>query len=138
MTIEQAKRSLSRIPSLERRIEYKQREVERIEALIERVTPVFRQDVLQGGRKGSIDDNIDKLSAARESLNQLLGELAECWKVVNARLSKIEDEKLQQILVLRYVEERKWEDVAEALHYECSWVQRKARVALREYARKSN
>jgi DNA-directed RNA polymerase specialized sigma subunit len=135
MTIEQAKRSLSRIPSLERRIEYKQREVERIEALIERVTPVFRQDVLQGGRKGSIDDNIDKLSAARESLNQLLGELAECWKVVNARLSKIEDEKLQQILVLRYIEEMEWKDVAAAMHYSESTVLRQNRKALRAYAR---
>lgn len=108
---------------IDRRIDRKTEERERIQAKLE----AGRASNLSGMPRGGRYDWTDTAARVTDIDAEIAAEIAELCRIkreVNAAIDAVEDSRYRHILELRYRNYRSWEEIAEALQYDLRYVYR--------------
>lgn len=129
-----AKEYLSQLLNLERLIEAKRLECERLDAMSKKVS-----STLSDCKVESSHDN-DKMAVIVIHVIELKKDISEQMKVyaeLQAKISKeidaIEDMRYRSLLIMRYITGLKFGEISEKMNYGTRWVLILHREALREF-----
>ena len=118
MTIVEKQRYLSRYRSLERQITRETEELVRWRSLAEKITPSV-SDTPRARRDGSrVEYAVEKIIVWEERLNGHLAELIELRGEIERAVLKLDDERCQRLLVLRYIDGLTWVAISDEMGYE--------------------
>ena len=109
---------------LEREYEKKQKEVGNIS--------VSNSEIKSNKIISNVENKAIDLFNLEEKIKSHNIEIDEARKEIADIINQIEEENLRDVLRLRYLEFRKWEDIAYILHYSSRHTRRKHNEALRE------
>ena len=118
-----AKEYLMRAWQIDRRIEAKIEERDRLRAKLE----AGRMSRITGMPRGGSGDWTDAVSRVVELDRQIGAEIVALCAIkreVNAAIDAVEPTRLREVLALRYRNYMRWEEIAERLRYDERWVRR--------------
>lgn len=78
--------------------------------------------VQTSGAKDTLGETVVKIIALKDDINARIDELVDMKKDAFNRIGKIPDLDQQNILIGRYIQLKKWEDISEELNYSMQWV----------------
>ena len=78
--------------------------------------------VQTSGPKDTLGETIVKIMSLEEDINTRIDELVSMKKEAFSMISKIPDLDQQNVLIGRYIQLKKWEDISEELNYSMQWV----------------
>jgi DNA-directed RNA polymerase specialized sigma subunit len=140
-----AKEYLSQAIWLDRKINNKLEQKERLESLTQKVTVDITQEKVSCPKTTSPMENaIVKLIDLSHEINEDIDRLVDLKKEISETISKVEDNIYQLILEMRYINGKSWDDVSRCMGYDRRWVLRLHGRALKEidkilkYATKSH
>ena len=94
---------------LEREYEKKQKEVGNIS--------VSNSEIKSNSVVSNVENKAIELISLKNNIDLHNIKIEELKKEISCVISRVEDENLRDLLRLRYIEFRKWEDIAYILHY---------------------
>lgn len=113
-----AKEYLNGIRRLDLRLKTKEAEFSRLEQDITTLKGIdYSKDRVDGGAGGDMGDNIARLIDLQTVLNEEWDELIRRREEARKMIKAMPDEKHLTILLLRYVNNRSWNEIAEFMHY---------------------
>ena len=128
-----AKEYLRQYRYIDRSVEAKLERIERLRALAERRTAAYGQSGGGGGRSpDSRMDVVARLVDAQRELDQEIAQLLDTKAGIEAAIARLPDERMRAMLEMRYLQGRKWDDIAAALGYCRDNVLRLHRAALKK------
>lgn len=117
-------------------VEYLHEEIERLEELNMRVSPVYGTEVVQTSAvHDRMTARIVKIEKVKEVYEQALSRYLEIWLEAERAVSALPETVYRRVLRLRYIDGRKWRDVAQTAHYseaQCYRYHDEALFALRQ------
>ena len=117
--VDEVKEYLNKIRYIDNEINAKEEIKQR---MYERLTSVkatqYREIDVQGGIRKTSEDRIIEYIEYSEQINELIDELIKLKMTVVEQIEQIDDGLYRTILTERYVNNRKWDDVAEIMGYE--------------------
>ena len=113
-----AKQFLARAYWLDRRIEKKTEEIERMRSRLERITAQIT-DMPRGGSGGDWTDLVAKVHEQEEAIRGEIAELVEVKKQIAAAIAAVEEPRYRTLLELRYRNYLSFERIAVEMNY--SW-----------------
>lgn len=78
--------------------------------------------VQTSGPKDTLGETIVKIMSFEEDINTRIDELVTIKKEAFSMINRIPDLDQQNILIGRYIQLKKWEDISEELNYSMQWV----------------
>lgn len=78
--------------------------------------------VQTSGAKDTLGETIVKIVALEDDINARIDELVSMKQEAFAMINRIPDLDQQNILIGRYIQLKKWEDISEELNYSMQWV----------------
>lgn len=78
--------------------------------------------VQTSGPKDTLGETIAKIMSLEDDINTRIDELVTMKKEAFSMISKVPDLDQQNVLVGRYIQLKKWEDISEELNYSMQWV----------------
>lgn len=129
-----AKEYLSQAIWLDRIINNKLEQKQRLEALAQRVTVDFTQERVSGGLRTTspMEDATVKLIDLSHEINDDIDRLIDLKREILNTINEIDDFRYKLILEMRYINGKDWDDVASNLGYDTRWVMRLHGKALKE------
>lgn len=113
-----AKEYLMRIRLWDARIEASQKEIDMLMAMVTRVTPVLKDDVVSSsGSQDKLGDAVAKIADLREKINQDIDTLVDMKKAALGLLQKVNKAEYYTILHKRYFEFQTLERISCDMHY---------------------
>ena len=109
---------------LEREYEKKQKEVGNIS--------VSNSEIKSNKIVSNVENKAIELISLKNNIDLHNIKIEEIKKEISCIISKFEDENLRDLLRLRYLEFRKWKDIAYILHYSDKHIFKKYNEALKE------
>lgn len=97
-------------------------EIEELEALSVYASP--RLSVSGSGISDKIGNNAAKIADKQKELDCLIEKSLKLMDEIEACINRVENVRLNYILTERYINCRKWEDIAEELNTDLRWVHR--------------
>ena len=83
----------------------------------------LKQDKVQtSGPKNTLEETITKIIALEDDINARIDELVDMKKDAFNRIGKIPDLDQQNVLIGRYIQMKKWEDLAAEFEYTTQWL----------------
>ena len=83
----------------------------------------LKQDKVQtSGPKNSLEETICKIDELERTINARIDELVSMKQEAFTMINRIPDLDQQNILIGRYIQLKKWEDISEELNYSMQWV----------------
>lgn len=83
----------------------------------------LKQDKVQtSGPKNSLEETICKIDELEAKINARIDELVSMKQEAFTMINRIPDLDQQNILIGRYIQLKKWEDISEELNYSMQWV----------------
>lgn len=129
-----AKTYLKQIRLLDKRIDDGLEELERLNALLTRVTSALGGEVVSGSKDpDKMTVNTDKVIKLRKMLNRLVDKYVDIKQEATELLSQVENPVHYQILHGRYVLYKTWEQIADEIGYTYQWTCQLHGVALLEF-----
>jgi len=123
--MESAKEYLLSIKRYDTIIDAKQREIDDLYALITRVTPVLKTDVVSGsGSQDKIGNAIAKITDLQAELNRDIDHFVDLKREAAAKLGKVTRAEYYEILHKRYFEYQSLEQIAVSMNYTYRWIRR--------------
>lgn len=123
--MESAKEYLLSIKRYDTIIDAKQREIDDLYALITRVTPVLKTDVVSGGgNQDKIGNAIAKITDLQNELNRDIDHFVDLKREAAAKLGKVTRAEYYEILHKRYFEYQSLEQIAVSMNYTYRWIRR--------------
>ena len=126
-----AKQFLARAYWLDRRIEKKTEEIERMRSRLERITAQIT-DMPRGGSGGDWTDLVAKVHEREEAIRGEIAELVEVKKQIAEVIAAVEEPRYRTLLELRYRNYLSFERIAVEMNYSWRHVIRLHDEALRE------
>lgn len=126
-----AKQFLARAYWLDRRIEKKTEEIERMRSRLERITAQIT-DMPRGGSGGDWTDLVAKVHEREEAIRGEIAELVEVKKQIAEVIAEVEEPRFRTLLELRYRNYLSFERIAVEMNYSWRHVIRLHDEALRE------
>lgn len=126
-----AKQFLARAYWLDRRIEKKTEEIERMRSRLERITAQIT-DMPRGGSGGDWTDLVAKVHEREEAIRGEIAELVEVKKQIAVAIAAVEEPRYRTLLELRYRSYLSFERIAVEMNYSWRHVIRLHDEALRE------
>ena len=126
-----AKQFLARAYWLDRRIEKKTEEIERMRSRLERITAQIT-DMPRGGSGGDWTDLVAKVHEREEAIREEIAELVEVKKQIAVAIAAVEEPRYRTLLELRYRNYLSFERIAVEMNYSWRHVIRLHDEALRE------
>ncbi|MDK2919755.1 MAG: hypothetical protein PWQ37_2488 [Candidatus Petromonas sp.] len=128
-----AKEYLSQAIWLDRKINNKLEQKERLESLTQKVTVDITQEKVSCTKMTSPMENaIVKLIDLSHEINDDIDKLVDLKKEILETINKVNDITCQVLLEMRYICGKSWEDVASAMGYDRSTIFRIHGKALKE------
>lgn len=117
-------------------IESKQDEIKQLEVLAEYVSPG-----IESGGGGSASDKVGKLAAKiadeKDKLNQQIEELVNLKTEIKSCIAWIDNKRYRFVLTERYINCKRWNEIAEDNHYSVRSVHYLHQNALNAFGRKN-
>ena len=126
-----AKQFLARAYWLDRRIEKKTEEIERMRSRLERITAQIT-DMPRGGSGGDWTDLVAKVHEREEAIRGEIAELVEVKRQIAEVIAAVEEPRYRTLLELRYRNYLSFERIAVEMNYSWRHVIRLHDEALRE------
>ena len=83
----------------------------------------LKQDKVQtSGPKNTLEETITKIMSLEDDINTRIDELVTMKKEAFSMISKVPDLDQQNVLVGRYIQLKKWEDLAAEFEYTTQWL----------------
>ena len=83
----------------------------------------LKQDKVQtSGPKNTLEETITKIIDLEAKINARIDELVSMKQEAFTMINRIPDLDQQNILIGRYIQLKKWEDISEELNYSMQWV----------------
>lgn len=117
MTNQEKKNELKKYGNLNKDIDRKLSELERIKAMCTRMTTAFSDMPRTPGIK-TREDLYIKLADLADEINADVDRYVDMRSSVVRIIKTVDDSQLQRLLMLRYVDEMNWDDVAEEMKYD--------------------
>ncbi len=119
------KEYLSQYGQLNREIDRLLEEKARWMALALRATPSLSEEPKGGGRPGGrIPAAVEKIAEWEEKINEKIDRLVKLRQEIEERVRCIPDPKQREVLLRRYVQGQKWEQIAVQMNLDYRWVLR--------------
>ena len=129
-----AKTYLNQIQLLDNKINDGIEDMERLNALLTRVTSAMGGEVVSSSKSpDKMTDIVDKIIKLRENLKRNVDKYVALKQETTELLSQIESPVHYQILYSRYVLYRTWEQIADEIGYTYQWTCQLHGVALLEF-----
>ena len=79
-------------------------------------------EVQTSGPKNALEETIAKIDTLERKINARIDELVSMKQEAFTMINRIPDLDQQNILIGRYIQLKKWEDISEELNYSMQWV----------------
>lgn len=128
-----AKEYLSQVHRLNQMIDIKLEEVSSLRSLASRVTTAFGQEKIQTTKKQSpMEDVIVRLMDLENEVNGDIDSLIELKEEVIENINKIDNGNLRLLLIMRYIYNKDWKDIADNMLYDVRTIYRFHKLGLKE------
>lgn len=131
------KEYLSQCMYIDKEIKSLQSEYSDIKDTITLTSGGYESDLVTRTRNNSTEEKmvarIDKMMVYWEEINQKIDEKVDLKMKISMEIDKVKNDTHRQILKMRYVSLKNWEEIAASLNYEISWVYRLHGSALVEF-----
>lgn len=135
----EVKEYLSSLRFAEKMIEIKLEKIEETRELALRVNQALNPVKVQGGqRKNIVEEVAIKVAGLTQQLEKQVDEYKELQKNVIDLISVVPNDTQREILDLRYVHFKKWEDIAEIMSYDRRQITRLHYKGLQEIVKTIN
>lgn len=118
-----AKRYLQQIRRLDTKINRDIEELHRLKAMVTKITPTLKPDVVSGGSsQDKLSDAVAKIVDLEAEIDREIDCFVDARKAVIATIDKVEDARLHTVLNMRYVHFKTWEQIACHMGRSYQWV----------------
>ena len=122
-TTNEAKKYLERIKWLDVLIDSKLEELEKLNSLVKRITPVMSAaSGAGGGNQDRLGDTVAKIVDMRNEIDKATDVFIDMKREAIALLERIERPEYYQVLHKRYIQYKSLENIAVELNYSWRWV----------------
>lgn len=119
----QAKGYLSQIRKTDRLINRLNGTVATLRSSLTSIGSQLREDKVQAsGPKNTLEETIAKIIDLEANINARIDELVSMKQEAFIMINRIPDLDQQNVLIGRYIQLKKWEDISEELNYSMQWV----------------
>lgn len=130
-----AKEYLSQLINLERLIEAKRLECERLDAMSKKVTSVLSDCKVDSSHSDRNEDVIIRVIELKKDISEKMKAYVKLQAEISKEIDEIENVRYRSLLIMRYVNCLKFEEISEKMHYGTRWVLVLHREALKEFDR---
>lgn len=127
---------LNRARNAQRELDALRERVEYWRAEAERCTASYGPDTPGGGASDRRAELVARIVDAQREIDARIGEIAAAEREALALIERLDDERARTLLLLRYVDNLTWRQVAERMHYCREHVEKMHRQALESLAAK--
>lgn len=131
MTNKDKKAWLKRYSAIDRQIKNKTDELSMWRSRATKITPTY-SGLPKGGGGDRIQTAVDNICRLEDEINAEIDRLIITRAEINEAIAKVEDERLREVLTLRYIQGKSWEWIAVEMHYNYRWVTKLHGKALSE------
>jgi predicted transcriptional regulator len=131
MTNKEKKAWLKRYTAIDRQIKNKTDELSMWRSRATKITPTY-SGLPKGGGGDRIQTAVDNICRLEDEINAEIDRLIITRAEINEAIAKVEDERLREVLTLRYIQGKSWEWIAVEMHYNYRWVTKLHGKALSE------
>lgn len=117
MTTEEVKAYLWQAYKLDKRLQREKRKLDKLRSSVEYRSPSFEGNGSGCGGADKLGDAVTRIIERSERVDELAAEYAKKYEEVEKCIRAIEDDALEEVLELRYLQYMKWEEIANAMHY---------------------
>lgn len=112
------KKYLQQIRLYDSRINTKLEELHHLKEMVLRITPTLKDDVVSGGggSQDKLADAVTKIVDLEEEVNRDIDRYVSAKQEISNTLEKISDPDQLQVLHMRYVQYKAWEQIACDMH----------------------
>lgn len=118
MTNKEKKEWLKRYGELDTEINSLLREQESWRALLLRITPAYTQTAKGSSDPHSKENVIARIAELEDEINETIDKRLDVRAEINAAIERVQSDRQRTLLRMRYIEGKKWDDIAEAMHYD--------------------
>lgn len=120
---QQAKEYFSQIRKTDRLINRLDSTIATLRSSLTSTGSQLKQDKVQtSGPKNTLEETITKIIDLEAKINARIDELVSMKQEAFTMINRIPDLDQQNILIGRYIQLKKWEDISEELNYSMQWV----------------
>jgi hypothetical protein len=130
-----AKEYLSQLINLERLIETKRLECERLDAMSKKVTSVLSDCKVDSSHSDRNEDVIIRVIELKKDISEQMKVYAELQAKISKEIDAIKDIRYRNLLIMRYMNGLKFREISEKMSYGTRWVLILHREALKEFDR---
>lgn len=112
---------LKRYGAVDKRIDQECEELAKWNCRATKVTPTY-SDMPKGGETSDkVQTSVEEMDEIREQLNADMKELTKIKVEIMGAIKTVNDETLQNVLIMRYISGKTWEQIAVDMHYSYQW-----------------
>lgn len=130
-----AKEYLSQLINLERLIEAKRLECERLDAMSKKVTSVLSDCKVDNSDRVANEDIVIRVIELKKDISEQMKVYAELQAKISKEIDAIKDIRYRSLLIMRYMNGLKFREISEKMSYGTRWVLILHREALKEFDR---
>lgn len=120
---QQAKEYFAQIRKTDRLIQRLTGTVETLRSSLTSIGCELKQDKVQtSGPKNTLEETIAKIIDLEADINHRIDELVSMKQEAFSMINRIPDLDQQNILIGRYIQLKKWEDISDELNFSMQWV----------------
>jgi transcriptional regulator with XRE-family HTH domain len=123
---------LNQARSLDKRIDSKLEQVERLRSLAERTTTVLSWTPKGNSNENRTEYCIQKIWELEKEINADIDDLIDKKREIASVINTVQDDQHRMLLEHRYLCCKTWEDIAKAMSYDLRWIYRMHGRALQE------
>lgn len=132
-----AKEYLRQLVSIERLIQVKTTERERLMALATKVTSALNDCKVETSPDNTKTQNIIiKMAELREEIEEQVSRYIALYRKIEEEIDDIEDDRYKLLLIMRYMRSASFSDIADKLGYEKRWTLVLHKRALKDFEKR--
>lgn len=132
-----AKEYLNQLTSIEKLIQVKTTERERLMALATKVTSALNDCKVETSPDNTKTQNIIiKMAELREEIEEQASRYTSLYRKIEKEIDSIEDDRYKLLLIMRYMKGASFSDIADKLGYEKRWTLVLHKRALQDFEKR--
>ena len=116
------KEYLRQYAALNAEIDCKLEEKRQLEALATNISAAFGSGSGGSGVSDKVGRNVDKIIDLEKEIDAKIDKLVDLREEIEAAIEAVEDSRYRTILTERYINGKKWADIADNMHIDVRWV----------------
>ena len=123
MTTNEIKEYLWQVYKLDKRLQREQLKLEKVRSSVEYRSPAF--DGIGGHGSGDkLSEAVARIVERSQRVDTLAAQYTQKYEEVERSIRSVDDDTLEEVLELRYLQYMKWEDIASTINRDLRWVYR--------------